>query len=60
MLVRLSPDGAPDPNFGDAGVVVLDRHSQNFARTILQPLPDGKILVAGSAPKPYVARLNPL
>jgi uncharacterized delta-60 repeat protein len=60
LLLRLRADGTPDPTFGEAGVVVLDRAHRDVFPTLLKRRPDGQIFVAGTAPKPYLARLNPL
>ena len=51
ILVRFDANGAPDPSFGDNGVVkVIPDPSRSFSvhRATLQP--DGKLVVAGSFP----------
>jgi uncharacterized delta-60 repeat protein len=49
-LARYSPDGTPDPSFGDGGQVItnLGRHHDARALAALRQ-PNGKMVVAGSA-----------
>jgi uncharacterized delta-60 repeat protein len=65
VLVRLHPNGTPDPSFGDGGVVRYDTGTSEHPHVITVQ-PNGKILVAGrtgafrSADKPGgVMRLLP-
>ena len=48
LVIRLNPDGSPDTDFGNKGIVLTDyANRQNTAGSItLQP--DGKIIVAGT------------
>ncbi len=50
LLLRLLPDGTPDPSFGQSGVVITSM-SGSFAPEYLNGLslqPDGKIVAAGA------------
>lgn len=52
VLLRLNPDGSPDPGFGSAGVAITDLSTVwEEAHTILLP-GDGKVLVAASGSTP--------
>jgi uncharacterized delta-60 repeat protein len=67
VVLRLLPDGAPDPAFGQAGVVFTDAGASDTVRDLL-PLPDGRAVVVGDE-EPYgrfpehrdifLLRLNP-
>ena len=62
LVVRLRPDGSPDPTFGDLGAVKLNNGFGEVGEAVaLQP--DGKILVAGHLTSTTVDaalwRLNP-
>lgn len=61
VIVRLRPDGAPDPTYGDMGVV-RPYIGLNGHLNAMELLPDGKLLVAGDIedgypPRGVVARL---
>lgn len=61
VIVRLRPDGAPDPTYGDMGVV-RPYVGLNGHLNAMELLPDGKLLVAGDIedgypPRGVVARL---
>lgn len=61
VIVRLRPDGAPDPTYGDMGVV-RPYVGLNGHLNAMELLPDGKLLVAGHIedgypPRGVVARL---
>ncbi len=47
MVVRLNPDGSPDPAFGTNGAAKIDFDVSEDIATALAVLPDGRILVAG-------------
>ncbi len=62
-LVKLTPSGSPDPGFGKGGAAQL-QSVEPFESSVLTTLPDGDLLVAGSAyPRalawPAVLRLHP-
>lgn len=61
LVVRLMPDGSPDPDFGDEGVVLLS--FAEVAGAVAEAVaidPDGRILVAGGAStRGFVLRLTP-
>ena len=48
-LVRLTPDGLPDPTFGDGGQVVAFASAAGGALSSVVIQPDGKILTGGTA-----------
>lgn len=48
LVMRLNPDGAPDPSFGDGGSLVMDSGSPGDAAADIVPLADGRIVVAGT------------
>src|SRR6266511_1337244 len=48
VVVRLLPDGSPDPSFGNQGVVVLNLRTDFDAAYGLALQADGALLVAGS------------
>lgn len=48
VLMRFLPNGAPDNNFGTAGVVTLSMSGKRIRATNLAVQSDGKIVVAGS------------
>lgn len=62
VVVRLLPDGSPDPSFGNQGVVVLNLRSNFDAAYGLALQADGALLVAGSYQPsvltPWLARLR--
>lgn len=67
MLARFSADGHLDPNFGSGGLLRLAKPDGSLFEGKVEevtPLPDGKVLVAGTLPSfrtsyaPFVARLN--
>lgn len=51
VLLRLSPDGAPDPSFAARGVALLDLGGDDVARALVLA-EDGSLLVAGSSGAP--------
>lgn len=48
VVARMGPDGAPDPGFGKAGIVVVPIGSQAVGDAVALA-PDGRISVAGTA-----------
>jgi uncharacterized delta-60 repeat protein len=53
LVVRLLPDGQPDPDFGVGGQVVTDLGGQdNEAQNVVVLPDDGRILVSGSSRNP--------
>src|SRR6266542_1973294 len=62
VVVRLLPDGSPDPSFGNQGVVVLNLRTDFDAAYGLALQADGALLVAGSYQPsvltPWLARLQ--
>lgn len=48
-LVRLLPDGRPDPDMGPAGVTLTSRPGLALAATAAQAAPGGALLVSGTA-----------
>jgi len=48
-LVRYLPNGTPDPDFGDHGIVTTDLGTRSDDARALVIRPDGKIVVAGTA-----------
>src|SRR6266540_2974016 len=62
VVVRLLPDGSPDPSFGNQGVVVLNLRTDFDAAYGLALQADGALLVAGSYQPsvltPWLARLH--
>jgi uncharacterized delta-60 repeat protein len=65
VVVRLLPNGAPDPQFGDQGAVFIDNADGDDDGHAVSLLGDGKILVAGcgyreqGSTSALLARLNP-
>ncbi len=58
FISRLNDDGLPDATFGSSGEFVFDDFTSSFVFAIA-PLPDGKILVTGTADSNlFVARLD--
>lgn len=49
VLIRLLPNGAPDPGFGTGGTVVTDLPGTPAGGEAVALQPNGKIVVAGSA-----------
>jgi uncharacterized delta-60 repeat protein len=49
-LVRLLPDGSPDPSFGSGGTMTFSTHDLAATVDSVAVLDDGKILAAGSFP----------
>jgi len=49
LLLRLLPDGRPDPSFGGAGRVVLDFDGGTDVATAVAVQPDGRIIAAGAS-----------
>lgn len=47
-VLRLLPDGSPDPSFGDNGVATVDLGTSNNRAQTVRVQPDGRVLVAGS------------
>ena len=64
VLVRLTPDGLPDPAFGTDGVIVIDDGDDDLGIGLAM-LPDGAFLVcgyvtdSGSVDRAFVARFLP-
>jgi uncharacterized delta-60 repeat protein len=56
-LVRLLPDGSPDPGFGSSGVVLtnLGEGFRNGSANAVAVVPDGRIIVAGQSPNGFLA-----
>lgn len=49
LLVRTDFDGNPDPAFGNNGQAIIDLPSDYEMIVKIQPLQDGKVLIAGNA-----------
>lgn len=49
VLLRYTPDGRPDPTFGQGGRVVTDVAGSHDGANAMAVQPDGKILLVGSA-----------
>jgi uncharacterized delta-60 repeat protein len=49
-VTRLLPDGSLDPTFGRGGTVTTQAGRAADAIVALEPLPDGRLVVAGGAP----------
>ena len=49
VLVRLTPDGSPDPGFDFDGQIVIGLSSGNDEASAIALQPDGKIVIAGAA-----------
>ncbi len=59
FVLVLRADGTPDPGFADGGLFVFDLLSEeSFQSVFLGRQSSGKLVVAGTAPTPFVARLN--
>jgi uncharacterized delta-60 repeat protein len=64
-LMRLLPDGTPDPTFGTGGIVTTDSGGGNDNPNAMVVQPDGKILIgglsdaAGTGPDWAMVRFNP-
>lgn len=57
LVLRLDPDGALDPAFGEGGITQLDYATQDYASG-LAVLPDGRIVVTGSSGFEEAQNLN--
>lgn len=67
MVLHYGPDGTLDPGFATGGALRLEHPTKNGAFSLdvancrdIAEAADGKIVLAGSAPKPYLMRLNAL
>lgn len=58
-VVRLLPDGAPDPSFGRNGRVSFDAAGINGQASAVLVQPDGRVVVAGRVVRPDIVEWRP-